>query len=138
MRFTARGVRWKIGSRSNDPSLPIQTLGLILKLSKESYFFSAPLVLALGSFLPLGRERMQALILGQADDVVDSHSLPPAEHLPQTKAAVGAHRNFDFGPTLVQPLNQQRQNRPRMFGRIDVALAQVTDQQLVATKDVQR
>src|SRR5690348_11008248 len=38
----------------NDPAFPVPTLSLILKLSEESHFFSAPLVLALGPFLQLG------------------------------------------------------------------------------------
>ena len=92
----------------NDPSFPVPTLSLILKLSEEPHFFSAPLVLALGPFLPLGRERMQALILSQSDQLVDSRSLAPTQHLPPTKAAVGAHRNFDFWPALPQRLDQQR------------------------------
>src|SRR6266403_1085545 len=75
----------------NDPSFPVPTLSLILKLSEEPHFFSAPLVLALSPFLQLGRERMQALILSQSDDVVDSRSLAPTQHLPTTKAAVGTH-----------------------------------------------
>src|SRR5260221_7530210 len=81
---------------------------------------------------------MQALILGQSDDGVDSCSLAPTQHLPTTKAAVGTHRNLDLRPALPQRLDQQRQNRPSMFGRIDVALAQVTHQQPFAAKDVQR
>src|SRR5258706_1516786 len=92
----------------NDPSLPVPTLSLILKLSEESHFFAAPLVLALGPFLHLGRARMQALILGQSDDVVDPRSLAPTQHLPSTKATVGAHRNFDLRPALPQRLDQQR------------------------------
>jgi hypothetical protein len=47
---------------SNNASLPVPSLSLVLELAKESYFFSAPLVFALGAFLQLGRERMQALI----------------------------------------------------------------------------
>jgi hypothetical protein len=93
---------------ANDPAFPVPTLSLILKLSEEPHFFSAPLVLALGPFLQLGRERMQALILSQSDDVVDSRSLAPTQHLPTTKATVGAHRNFDLRPALPQRLDQQR------------------------------
>src|ERR1700731_1869544 len=35
----------------NDPSFPVPTLSLILKLSEEPHFFSVPLVLAFGPFL---------------------------------------------------------------------------------------
>jgi len=77
-------------------------------LSEEPHFFSAPLVLALGPFLPLGRECMQALVLGQSDDVVDSRSLAPTQHFPTTKAAIGPQRNFDLGPAFSQRLDQQR------------------------------
>src|SRR5260370_36655296 len=85
-------------SLGDHPALAVPSLGLVLKLSEQSYLFSAPLVLALGSFLQLGRERRQALILGQSDEVIDSRFLAPTQHLPTTKAAVRSQRNFDLGP----------------------------------------
>src|SRR5260370_32111176 len=95
-------------SLGDHPALAVPSLGLVLKLSEQSYLFSAPLVLALGSFLQLSRERRQALILGQSDEGIDSRFLAPTQHLPTTKAAFGSQRNFYLGPAFAQRLDQQR------------------------------
>ena len=53
------------------------------------------------------------------------------------EAGVGPQNDPHGWPGLSQPLDQQGQDRPGMPGTIDLAWTQVTDQQLITTKDVQ-
>ena len=53
-------------------------------------------------------------------------------------ARVGAAKHdFDLRPCLGQPLHQQGQHRPGVFGPVDLSRAQVAHQQLVASEHIQ-
>ena len=53
-------------------------------------------------------DRSRSFARPRTNDVVDSRSLAPTQHLPPTKAAIGPQRNFDLGPALPQRLDQPR------------------------------
>src|SRR5215469_1797087 len=122
----------------DDSALLVPSLGLVLELTKQTHLAATLSVLALRPSLQLDRQSMQALILGQSHDVLHSGPLTPPQHLPAAEATVSAQRDFDFWPALAQRLDQQGQDRPSMLSRIDVALAQIADQEPFSTKDVQR
>ena len=84
------------------------------------------------------QQPLQHGIASDADDV--SHVVPvaPIQHPVTTEAGVAAEDDADRGPALTHGLDQQRQDGPGMLGSIDLARAQVTDQQLLSAKDIQR
>ena len=75
--------------------------------------------------MPLCGEGVQALVLGDADNVTHVVAL---EHPPAAKTGVATEDNSDLWPDLSQSFNQQSQDRPGMLGAVDLARAQVTDQ----------
>ena len=62
----------------------------------------------------------------------------PVEHLLAAKAGVTAPDDAHLGPGTPQAFDQQRQNRPRMLGGVDLRGAQIRYQQLLAAEDIQR
>ena len=81
---------------------------------------------------------VEAGVLGQADDIADAVALAPAEHAVAAEARIGAQNDPHLGPFPAQALDQQRQDRPGVPGAVDVRRPQVTDQQPIAAKDVER
>ena len=69
---------------------------------------------------------------------MDSGPLAPTQHPPTAETTVGSQRDLHFWPAFAQHSDQQRQDRPGVFSRIDVAFAQIADQKPFPTKDIQR
>src|SRR5205085_9684954 len=81
---------------------------------------------------------VEARILGQAHHVSYARTLAPAEHAMATEARVGPQDDLYQRPRLAPSLDQQRQHRPSVFGRIDLRRSQIRYQQLLAAERVQR
>ena len=67
--------------------------------------------------LPLCGEGVQALVLGDADNVTHVVALAPQQHPPAAKTGVATEDNSDLWPDLSQSFNQQSQDRPGMRRR---------------------
>ena len=63
--------------------------------------------------------------------------ITPAQHLPAAKATVTAEDDPHLWPHLPQSFDQQRQNRPAVFGTIDVARTKIAHQQLMTAEYIQ-
>ena len=82
----------------------------------------------LGGIVKRFRLGIQAVIACDTDEVVDVMVLTPAQHLPATEAGIGSQQDPHLRPGSAQVFDQQGEDRPGMFGRVDLARAQVADQ----------
>ena len=99
----------------DDPPLLVPSFSLVLELGEESHFVATSAVLTFGASVQLGRKRVESLVLGQSDNIVDSRTLAPTQHLPPAKATVGSQDDLYFWPVFPQGLDQQRQDCPSVF-----------------------
>ncbi len=88
-------------------------------------------------FQRIRRKLLQASISGNPDDIINLVAFAPGQHLPTTKTRVPTKHNADLGPALPKSLHQQCENRPGMFGAIDLAWTQITHQQLIFAENIQ-
>ena len=72
--------------------------------------------------------RIQAIVAGDAGQVVGVIALAPAQHLRAAEARIGAQQDTLIEPSLTQALDQQRQNCRRMLDPVDLARSQAADQ----------
>src|SRR4051794_7573009 len=121
----------------NHSALAIPGVGGIPKLTKEALFLPASHIATLGGLYPRHPQPIQAWVFGYPHEVIHPLALTPSKHPRTTKAAVRPKDNSHLGPDLPKALDQQCQNRPSVFGSIDVAGTQITHQQLIPTKHIQ-
>src|SRR5512142_1079164 len=81
---------------------------------------------------------MEATVLSESDEIVDLMPIAPPQHPPAAKPTIGTQDDPNGRPSLSEPLDQQRQERPGVLGTIDITGPEITDQQLLPTKDRQR
>ena len=112
----------------DDPPLAIPTAGCVVDISKPTHLGTQFGITVSCIALPLCGEGVQALVLGDADNVTHVVALAPQQHPPAAKTGVATEDNSDLWPDLSQSFNQQSQDRPGMLGAVDLARAQVTDQ----------
>ena len=115
----------------------IPAAGSVLEIGEPAHFMSGGGKARRGLILQGCREPVQALILSQSDDVADLVMITPAQHLPAAKATVTAEDDPHLWPHLRQSFDQQRQNRPAVFGTIDVARTKIARQQLMTAEYIQ-
>jgi hypothetical protein len=112
----------------NHLAAPLPGAGRIVKLEEFLLFLTR----ALGQFLHpshgLTNTPQQGLILGDSHDVSHSVTLTPGEHVMTAEAGIVRENNAHFGPDFEQSFHLQRQDRPGMLGRIDLAGPQIAHQ----------
>ncbi len=84
------------------------------------------------------RERRQAGVPGQADDVADIVPVASRQQPPAAEAAIRPDHEPRLGPGPAQSRNQQLHNHARRLGAIDVRRARIGHQKMVARADVKR
>lgn len=87
---------------------------------------------------PGGHHSLQALLFGQAEDVVDSRSLAKGHDSLMRKGAVPADNNLNLRPGLPDRLDEATKAKDRPFRGVDVRGAQYSRQAEVPAKDVER
>jgi hypothetical protein len=121
----------------DDSARVIPGAGRVVEVREPAHFGAELGIAGLSLPLQVSGQAIQPLILGDAHDVTHLVAFTPRQHPPAAKARVAAEDDLDLRPGLAQPLDQQGQNGPGMFGAVDLARAQVADQQLVSAKDIQ-
>jgi hypothetical protein len=122
----------------NDPPRTVPRLGSVVEPGKEPRLFGLSRKGLAGPLHERPPQRFQPRVAREANDIIDLRAFAPAQNPPAAKPRVGTHGEAHLRPRRSQARNQQFQNRPRVMGRIDIAGAQIRDQELLATKDVER
>lgn len=139
-----RDDKARIGSASivlsldDDPALVRPRASSVVELAEPALLFSGELVNLLRVGTHLGRVAQQTAVFTDADDVIHPVSITPGEQARYTKSGISTQHHLYFGPDLAQAFHQQADHRRCVESRAAVGRAQVTDQELLATVDVQR
>ena len=81
---------------------------------------------------------LEAVVVGEANDVVDLQALAGVEQLRSAKVPIPAQHDLHIRPVCAQPAHQQPQNGGSVMRAATVRRAQVAHQQMLAAEDVQR
>jgi len=116
----------------------VPAAGAIANRGEQTLLLARQLIQRFGHADPQGCLGLDPDILGQPDDVAHIVAFAPAQDLPPAETAVAAEDDLHLRPVAAQRLDQQREDRPGMACRIAVAAAQIADQQMATTEDIQR
>src|SRR5690554_6075115 len=116
----------------------LPALGGVLDEAEDTFLLPA-LLEADGRFVVDVQSQLgQALVAGEADDVIDAMAVTPVEDQRTAEAAVASEDDLHLRPRLAQPPDQQGEDGAGVVSGIQRGRTQVADQQLVATEYEQR
>ncbi len=122
----------------NDPAFAAPGAGGVGKFAEQALFLPRRLKVPGRPVQPRLRQIVQAGVPGDADDIVHIMPVAPVQHAVAAEAGIPAQDDPHLRPDPAQAPHQQGQDRPGVFGAVDVRGPQVADQKLIATEHIKR
>ncbi len=122
----------------DDPAFAAPGAGGVGKFAEQALFLPRRLKVPGRPVQPRLRQIVQTGILGDADDIVHIMPVAPVQHAVAAEAGIPAQDDPHLRPGLAQAPHQQGQDRPGVFGAVDVRGPQVADRKLIATEHIKR
>src|SRR5690554_3713497 len=116
----------------------LPALGSVLDEAEDSLLLPTLLEADSRRVVDVQSQLGQALVAGEADDVIDAVAVTPVEDQWTAEAAVASEDDLHLRPRLAQPPNQQGEDGTGVVSGIQRGRTQIADQQLVATEYEQR
>src|SRR5690606_17740427 len=120
------------------PAHPLPAAGFILKAAEVALLLPTVRILLCSLLLKLLAHLLQDVVAGDPNDIADIEAVAPRQDQVAAKATVAAEDNAGVWEAAADPPYQQLQDGSSMLGGVLVALAQVSNQQLIAAEDIQR
>ena len=122
----------------DDASQSAPGAGGIQKLPEEAMRFAVELVLLPHLIEIELKVALQYFVACQTEQIMHVVAFAPIHDAMPAEAAVASENDADIRPRLPQPADEQFQDGAGVQGRIDVRRPQISDQEMIAAKDVER
>ncbi len=127
-----------LGLDDHPSSTLLPALGSVLDEAEDTLLLPTLLEADSRRVVDVQSQLGQALVAGEADDVIDAVAVAPVENQRTAESAVASEDDLHLRPRLAQPPDQQGEDGAGVVSGIQRGRTQVADQQLVATEHEQR